>query len=473
MTSRLPHLLFLLLAGIVLPGLSGEAFAHASNRGHVLLLPTQHYLMGGAITVAVSFLVLLMVPPEPFARLMEKRKFLLRLPFDGRAAASMLSFLFAAALIYAGFKGSRDPLANPLPLVLWTLLWIGLTLAQGLTGNLWAWLNPWYGPWRLLVRLGLREGGYLTMPAAVGYRPAVLLFLCFAWFELIFIAPEDPAILATAVTVYWLFSFCGMILFGYEVWTERMEFLSVFMRMIAQISPFAAKPLGNGNAIFIGWPGSKLIKARPLPLSGVAFLLLALSSVSFDGLMHTFTWNAFIGINPLEFPGRSVVVVPNTIGLVLMFVLLSGLFLGTVWLGERLAGSRDWVKAAGLLVWAIVPISLAYHFAHYLTALLVDGQYAIASFSDPFFLGWDLFGTAIRHVQAGIVLGSDAAWYIWNAQAAAIIAGHVLAVMLAHLVAWRLHGSARRATISQIPMALLMIGYTVFGLWLLSTPSIG
>src|SRR5690606_5662102 len=107
------------------------------------------------------------------------------------------------------------------------------------------------------------------------------------------------------VTVYWLFSFCGMILFGYEVWTERMEFLSVFMRMIAQISPFAAKPLGNGNAIFIGWPGSKLIKARPLPLSGVAFLLLALSSVSFDGLMHTFTWNAFIGINPLEFPGRS------------------------------------------------------------------------------------------------------------------------------------------------------------------------
>lgn len=467
---QIPVLTFATLA--VLNG-TAAALAHASNRGHVLLLPTQHYLLGGAIAVAASFLALVLLPPEPFARMMERRKLLFKLPFDGRTAVSSLSFLFFAALVYAGFFGSRDPLANPLPLVIWTLLWVGLTLLHGVFGNLWAWLNPWYGPWRLLVRLGVKESGHASLPAVAGYKPALFLFLCFAWFELIFVAPEDPTILAAAVTVYWLFTFLGCIIFGFEAWTERMEFLSVFLRMISQISPFTAKPFANSNVIWLGWPGSKLMRAKPLPLSGVAFLLLALSSVSFDGFMHTFTWLSVIGINPLEFPGRSVVIAPDSLGLIMMFVALTGLFFAAVWLGEKLVGGKDWRKAAGLLVWPIVPIALAYHFAHYLTALMVDGQYAVASFSDPFFLGWDLFGTAIRHVQAGIVLGSDAAWYIWNAQAAAIIGGHVLAVSLSHLVAWRLHRSARKAALSQIPMALMMIGYTVFGLWLLSTPSIG
>ena len=38
-----------------------HALAHASDRGHVLLLPTGHYLVGGALAVAASFLVLLFV----------------------------------------------------------------------------------------------------------------------------------------------------------------------------------------------------------------------------------------------------------------------------------------------------------------------------------------------------------------------------------------------------------------------------
>lgn len=470
----LPRFICAIIATLLaLPVGVGDALAHASNRGHVLLLPTGHYLVGGAIAVAASFLVLALLPPAPFAQFLERRKPILRPRFDGKAASSTLSFLLFVALVYAGFNGSRDPLANPLPLVVWTLLWVAMTLLQGIIGNIWAWLNPWYGPWRFMVRLGAKSDGYIRLPASIGYKPAFLLFLCFAWFELVHVAPDDPAILASAAMTYWLFTFAGVCLSGYQPWTERMEFLSIFFGMIARISPFSAKPFGNGSVVWVGWPGNKLVRAKPLPLSGVAFLLLVLSSVSFDGFMHTFTWMSLIGVNPLEFPGRSAVILPGTVGLVAMFMVLAGLFFSAVWIGEQLVGSRGWRRAAGLLVWSIVPISLAYHFAHYLTALLVDGQYAIAAFSDPFFLGWNLFGTAIEHVQAGIILGADAAWYIWNAQAAAIVLGHVLAVAIAHLAAWRLHGSARKAAISQIPMALLMIGYTVFGLWLLSTPSIG
>src|SRR5690606_16839398 len=123
------------------------------------------------------------------------------------------------------------------------------------------------------------------------------------------------------------------------------------------------------------------------------------------------------------------------------------------------------------LVWSIIPISMAYHFSHYLVALVVNGQYALAALSDPLMSGADLFGTAGMHVQAGALMGAEAAWTVWNLQAAAIVTGHLLAVLVAHVVAFRLHGSQVQASRSQLPLALLMVGYTVFGLWLLSSPT--
>ena len=150
------------------------------------------------------------------------------------------------------------------------------------------------------------------------------------------------------------------------------------------------------------------------------------------------------------------------------------MFLLCVFVGERLAGSRQsFVTAAGTFVWSIVPIALAYHFSHYLTALLVNGQYALVALSDPFSLGWNLFGTAHMPVSAAIAAGSDAAWVVWNAQAAAIVGGHIVAVLAAHRLAFRLHDAPRGASLSQLPLTVLMIAYTVFGLWLLSTPTAG
>ncbi|TGW04334.1 hypothetical protein EN788_53255, partial [Mesorhizobium sp. M2D.F.Ca.ET.145.01.1.1] len=153
----------------------------------------------------------------------------------------------------------------------------------------------------------------------------------------------------------------------------------------------------------------------------------------------------------------------GTLGLGMTFALLTAVFLLAVFLGQRLARSdRSLAQSAGLLVWSIVPIALAYHVAHYLTALLVDGQYALASLSDPFALGWNLFGTADMQVEAGIVAGAGSAWWLWNVQASAIILGHVLAVLVAHGFAWRLHPQPTRAALSQFPLTVLMIAYTIF-----------
>ncbi len=129
------------------------------------------------------------------------------------------------------------------------------------------------------------------------------------------------------------------------------------------------------------------------------------------------------GINPLEFPGpHRVAGHQHGRAWPACSPRLAAVFLACVFIGERLAGEGSLRGAAGLLVWSIVPIALAYHFSHYLTALLVNAQYAVVALSDPFALGWNLFGTAHMPVSAGIATGSnEAARLIWNAQAFAII----------------------------------------------------
>lgn len=445
-----------------------EAFAHASQRGYVLLLPTGYYLSGGAIAVAASFFALAFLST---ARLETFLRFRLPIGFlSGRLRfpASLASFLFFAILIAAGFLGSRDPLSNPLPLVVWSLLWVGLTFVQGVFGNLWRWLEPWYAPWRLATRIVGRAP--LKLPERLGCWPAVLIFLAFVWFELIDPAPDDPARLAVAAGLYWLLTFAAMLVFGHDEWSRRGEFLSVFFGLIARFGMIERQPDGR---LLLAFPGARLADAPILSVSAMLLLLVALASVSFDGLSQTFLWLGLNGVNPLELPGRTALTAINGAGLVLACLLLAGLFFLSVHLGQKLIGRGEALPAARLLVWSIVPIALAYHVAHYLTVLMVDAQYAFVAISDPFSRGWNLFGTAYMPVRAAVAAGSDAAWMIWNGQAAAIVGGHVIAVIAAHLLAARLLPEPRAALLSQLPLTILMIAYTVFGLWLLSTPAAG
>ncbi|MCO5160551.1 MAG: hypothetical protein M9939_05415 [Mesorhizobium sp.] len=418
------------------------------------------------MAVAASFAVLWLVPPGALERLASRRATLAGQMPDLRMATNWASLAVLAILVAAGWLGSRDPLSNPLPLAVWTLFWIGLTMASGVFGDLFDWLDPWRGPARLFGR-----AGKWPAPAwlgRLGYLPAIVQFAAFAWFELVYPAPDDPARLAWAVSIYWLVNFAGVLAVGHDPWTRRCEPFSIFFRIVSKLAVLERKE----GRVRLCLPGGKLAGAEPLPLSGALFLLFVLGSVSFDGLMRTFVWLGAIGVNPLEFPGRSAVMVENTVGLLLVPAAFAAAFFVAVWMGEKLSGERvPPARAAGTLVWSIAPIALAYHFAHYLIALLVNGQYALVALSDPFSRGWNLFGTADNYVSAGLVMGPGAAWVLWNCQAAAIVGAHVLAVVLAHMQSEKLHGGSKAAVRSQIPLTILMVAYTVFGLWLLSTPT--
>lgn len=461
-------------ASVAFLSAAAPAHAHVSDRGFVMLLPTGHYLAGGAIAVAASFAVLALMPASVTGALAHGRLVLARGMPRGRTATSVVAFLAFIVLVLAGWLGSRDPLSNPLPLVVWTLMWVGLTLVQGLAGNLWWWIDPWYGPWRLMRRIaGDREGrSILRLPAFVGYWPALALFFGFAWFELIDPAPDDPARLATVAAVYYAANLVAMFVFGHDQWSRRGECLSAFFGLISRYAPIGVEGEGREARTVLRFPGAALEAERPLPPSGSLFLLLTLASVSFDGLSRTFFWLAANGVNPLEFPGRTAMTWTNTLGLLATFAALAAVFLLAVVAGQSLTHSAVTLRrAGGLFVWSIVPIALAYHFSHYLTVLLVNGQYALVALSDPFSAGWDLFGTADMQVVTGVTLGAEATWVVWNLQAGAIIGGHVLAVLAAHRIATRLHPQPAQGALSELPLTVLMVAYTVFGLWLLSTPT--
>ena len=85
-------------------------------------------------------------------------------------------------------------------------------------------------------------------------------------------------------------------------------------------------------------PGAGLLALPPLPLSGMLFVLLTLSSISFDGFANTFFWLSRVGINPLDYPGRTALMGANTLGLLGSFVLLAAVFFGAVFAGWLWAG---------------------------------------------------------------------------------------------------------------------------------------
>jgi len=466
--------IFIVLNAIgVLVASADFAFAHTSERGFILLLPTGYYLLGGALAVAATFLILLTIPAEPLRRALDARAEVAAVRRPSEAGLSLASFAVVVLLVMAGYLGSRDPLDNPLPLTVWTIWWVGVTLAHALFGNLWRYLNPWIGPYRLLKRrFGLRIA---PLPYRLGYWPAVAGLLAFAWFELIHPAPDDPAILARAVIVYSVVTWAGMILFGEEAWLARAETFSVFFGLIARVAPLQAEPSAPGRSrLYLAVPGRALADLAVLPPGGILFVLLTLATVSFDGLSRTFWWLGLNNINPLEFPGRTAVMGINTIGLVALWIVLAAAFLGCIWIGCMAAGRRAafWPQA-GALAASILPISVGYQFAHYLTSFLVNVQYATIAATDPFALGWFHSDERMDRVTTSFLSNHAGVTLIWNLQAAGIVLGHVIAVLAAHLISLRRQSDRHAVLASQAPLAMLMVAYTLFGLWLLSTPAAG
>ena len=441
------------------------AEAHASEQGLVLLLPTDLYIGAGVAVVALTVLFLAVLPAgwlmPLFRPLALTRRSLKKL----RPLSSALACLVLVFLIWTGLYGPRDPLINPLPLFIWTVFWICFVTAQATLGDLWYYVNPWQGPlW--LVRRVFGPQRYARLPPELDHSLGIVAFLGFAYVLLADPAPVDPARLARYVEVYWLFTMVMTLIYGPR-WLRRCEGFNLMFAAYARLAIFGRR----AGRLCIGLPGWQIVDKPPFLLGPSLLIIVLLGTGSFDGLNETFWWLGLNGLNPLEYPGRSAVVWQSTMGLLVSNILLTAVVALTVTLGLRLIATPQGI-ALGLRLFApsILPIALGYHVAHYLPSLLVDGQYALVALSDPFLAGADYLGLGEFYVTTGFFNTKDTVRLIFLAQAGAVVLGHVMAVLLAHTIAIREFGTTRRAALSQAPLAAFMIGYTLFGLWLLASP---
>jgi hypothetical protein len=437
--------------------------AHAGEQSFVLLLPTDFYIAAGVAVVAMTVVLVAMIPAGLGTRIFAATGLGRCRSVPGQRWTSLVSFVALMILIRIGLTGTQNPTANLLPLTVWTLIWIGLVLTQGVIGDLWSWVNPWEGPVAVIRWAGVRPVGRL--PSSAGQWPAVMGLISISAFLLADPAPSDPTRLAGIVLGWWAFHFAGAVILGPR-WLQRAEPMGVMMRAYATLSPF-----GSARGRWqLGLPGWKVL-ARPVPgLSMAVFVVGLLAAGSYDGLYETFWWLGLTGINPLEYPGRTAVAGQSLTGLLLALPALLMAYGAMVWLGARLAGVRDAGRAFCALAPSLLPIAFAYHAAHYLPAFLVDAQHAAIAFNDPLGNGANLLGLSEFQVTTGFFNRLTSVRVIWLTQAGLVVTGHVFGILISHAIALRLTGDGRRATVMQMPLAAFMVLYTLFGLWLLAAP---
>ncbi|SFH60985.1 hypothetical protein [Albimonas pacifica] len=458
-------------------GLAAPARAHVSEGAVALLLPTAYWIPAGAAAVAASALALALAPPA-WARAAARA---VRLPLPAPAGGERLLGLASAlgfwALVLIGWFGPRDPLENLASLGLWCGLYILLPAAMLAGGDLWAWISPFRAATReIRARLLGGRPPPARLPAGLGMWPAALSWLLVMAFALADPAPFDPARAASAMALWWLGHVALALVFG-EAWLERGEGFGAWLSLFAALAPVRA---GDGRLV-LRLPGAALAEGGSGALAGAGaagFALAALGAGIFDGLNETYVWLGWIGVNPLEFPGRSAVIAESLLGMAGTVALLTLACGGCVAAGRALAGAPGpgdpaqpgLPRAFGRLGLSLVPIVAGYHVAHYIPVALVQGQYLWAALGDPLHLHWALTGFTSHEVTTSFFNHVDDVRPIWLSQAAAIVAGHVVGVFAAHAAALELFGSARRAARSQIPLAGFMVLATLLGLWLLAAP---
>lgn len=458
--TPLPRLRSMRRAALFLTLLPGPAAAHATDQAFVLLLPTDVYRAAGVAAVALTVAALFLVPDRVTRAIFAHRPRTPREPGAFATATSLLSLALFAGLIALGLSGPRDPLSNLLPLVFWTVLWAGLVGLSAVLGNLWTHLNPWTG----LVRLIRPRWRQRAIPESWGLWPATALLVAFAAFLLADIAPDDPGRLAKILLLYGLATMAGALVCG-SSWLRQAEVFHAIMGTYAKLAVISRSAPRPG----VGGPGWQLL--TPQPVAAGFFALTLLAAGSFDGLNETFWWLGLIGVNPLEFPGRSAVIGQTVSGLFATLVLLCAAFALTVWLGLKLAPRETpFFAAFARLALSLLPIALVYHVAHYLPSFLVNIQYTLAALTDPLGTGADLFGLGEFHVTTGFFNRLDTVRILWLTQAGLVVLGHVWSVLLAHRIGLDLFGGGRRAAWATLPLSLFMIGYTFLGLWLLAAP---
>jgi hypothetical protein len=346
------------------------------------------------------------------------------------AAGGVAGVLGLAAIVAAGLAGSLPP-----PYALWTWLWAALVPLSALAGNLWPLVNPWAA----IHDAGARLRHWpppLALPARAGIWPAAAAYLGLALVALASGSGRGPVV-ALLVAGYTVLTLAGMACFGRDEWLTRCEVLTVLFSVVGRFGPVevARDAAGRPVEVWLRPWGAGLLQRQRGGWDWIAFVALLLSTLAFDGLAATSSWQTVApSLAPAAVPVGLLVVAAAFLAVLVVFVRLVLAIAGV---------RRNDLSAATAFALTLVPIALLYHTA----------------------FSW---GFVVAGLRAPLPLRADAIWYV---QLTLVVLGHAIAIYLANLRAGERFRTARRAMLGQYPMVVLLVLYTMTSMWILTQPT--
>lgn len=433
-----------------LVGLQSPAAAHGIGGRADLPVPLGWFLVGAGLVLVVSFVALGVLWKTP--RLQSGstiRRIRIRLNRKLTLVANGVAVFFLLLVIVAGLFGVQNGTRNVAPATVWVVFWLVLPFAAALLGNLYTLFNPWR-PLARAVWSEVDEKPHLV--ERFGVIPAALALFAFTWLELVWPDSGRPSTLAVAAVIYTIYLLTLSAWLGPDTAMLLGDSFTTYHRVLSAIAPLGRTQ--DGAVHWRGW--LRALPALPEWKGLTLFVTLMIGTVSYDGLSATSWWRDRLG-------SASGEVWAETLGMIAICSVIGGAYWLASWAAVRMAGSYSSpTEVAASFAHTLVPIALAYAFAHYFTLVLFEGQLFVATISDPLGRGWNLFGTAGREISYW--MSPEAVWYV---QLATILLGHIVGVVLAHDRALALFPE-RSAVRSQYAMLVLMVLLTALGLSILA-----
>ena len=447
--------------------------AHGISQRSDLPIPLALFVFGAFVVLVVSFVALAVLWRQPR---LERDRWRPLGGGVGRVLGSrpvevlcgVIGVALLVLVVFAGFEGQQTAASNLAPTFVYVVFWVGLVAASVLLGDVYRAFNPWRAIGRgvgFLARLAARGDPPppLEYPRRLGVWPAAAGLLAFTVLELVNSTPDDPSTVAIAALVYSVAMFVGMALYGVDAWIERGEGFSVYFNLFSRLSVFETRD----GVLGLRAPLSGLTSLRPQP-GLVAVVALMIGTVSFDGFSEQQAWVDIGGklgdlFGSLGLSSETAFEASSAVGLVAAVGLVLGFYrLGIA--GMKILDDRH--RAGELAVsfaHSLVPISLAYVGAHYLTLLAFQGQAIAYLASDPLGSGSNLIGTA--DVAISYFMGATLIALI---QVGLVVAGHVAGLVLSHDRALVVYSDRPQLAVpSQLWMLAVMIVFTIVALLLL------
>jgi hypothetical protein len=475
----------------------GTALAHAGSlAGSLQPAPVPFWLVvvtGGGV-VGVSFLFTSLLTDHDTIRALNGGR--VQLPSTGRLGRRLVTLgrwvgvATLVAVVGVALVGPTAPLANLGVLVVWVGWWAGYTISTYVLGNTWRALNPWR---TLAARIPVAPRPY---PSWAGAWPSVVGLAALVFLEVVTPVADRPRWLGTVVVAYTLLTVAGGVRYG-DAWFERADPVSRVFRLYGRLAPLQREPRRDGprgaastpraeeeatdaervaadggataqaagsatattesmSSVTLSVPGAALARDRePLSAADAVFVVVLLWVTSYDGLVSTVPWNDLVG-------AASTAGVPPVLTNFLALVVGATGAVGIYWLAAVLGRrTADTYVAAGYLArWfapALLPIAAGYHLAHFL------GYF--------FGLAPALVTVALDPVSPPVLVPTLAipSWY-GIVQLSFVVAGHVLAVWVAHARAFALFPGRLTPIRSQYPFVVVMLAYTAASLWIVAQP---